>query len=209
MVTGNKISNMTLLSTNGEVTLPLSNGNWAVLYIYEGDFTPVSASDILALDSELHKFLAYDTNVYGVSTDSISSHLAFILSLKNQSRQGKAIDFELISDKNGELLKELGIGNGVESAVVIIDPEGVVRAISKGDTKSGINVTEAQRVLLSLKEILKNGVLTPANWTPGEQTLKPSPTTLDGAFSSERDARESGGYCTDWYICYNDTTLKI
>ena len=208
MTTGNKFTPATLPSTNGQISLPSNDGKWTVLYIYEGDFSPSSASDILALEKALPKFFAYDANVVAMSSDSIAAHLAWILSLRNQSRQGKSIGIELISDKNGVTQNALGIDAGNESAVIIIDPDGVVRHIKKGDTSSGINVTEIERELLALKEISEKSLRTPANWTPGSETLSHPPTTLDGALSGATKALQTGGYCVDWYICYNDTTLK-
>lgn len=208
MITGNRLTASTLPSTNGQISLPLDDGKWTVLYIYEGDFSPSSASDILALEKALPKFFAYDANVIAMSSDSVAVHLAWILSLRNQSRQGKSIAIELVSDKNGVTQNALGIDAGNESAILIIDPNGVVRHIKKGDTASGINVTEIERELLALQEISEKDIRTPANWTPGAETLSHPPTTLDGALGGATQALKTGGFCADWYICYNDTTLK-
>ena len=109
MNTGQKVTKFTALSTNGQIEFPKNNGLWTVLYIYEGDFSPTSATDILALQRALPKFLAHDSQIFAMSADSVASHLAWIMSLKNHDKNARPIEIELISDRFGKIANEFGI----------------------------------------------------------------------------------------------------
>ncbi len=209
MNTGQKVTEFTALSTNGQIDFPKNNGLWTVLYIYEGDFLPTSATDIQALDRALPKFLAHNSQIFAMSTDSVASHLAWIMSLKNHDKNGKAIEIELISDRFGEIAKSFGVQSKNDSGTFIIDPEGVLRAKNIHSSVTGINVTEIERELLALQTARYQYGQTPSGWTPGEDILDHPPRSLTSAMSNMSDKQALGGYCLDWYICYRqDTGLR-
>lgn len=208
MNTGNKVPSFSLPSTNGSIDFPI-NGKWTVLHIYEGDFLPVSAGEILALSKAMPKFRAHGAEVKAMSADSVATHLAWILSLRNQDRDGKTIDIELISDRFGEILKSYDMESELQSGTLIIDPDGVLRAFHKHSSSTGINVTEIERELLALQTARYQFGQTPAGWTPGEDILDPPPRSKTSALSNMSDKQALGGYCLDWYICYRqDTGLR-
>ncbi len=204
MNTGDKIKAVTLESTNGQLRFPPES--WTVLHIYEGDFLPVSATEILALDKAAPKFAAHGAKIYGISPDSTATHLAWILSLRNQNRDGKTIDIELISDRFGKLLQSLGMKSPSQSGTMIIDPNGIVRAYHKHSSSTGINVTEIERELIALQSAFAQSALTPSGWTPGEDMLLLPPVTKQQALFGAGENEQKGGYCLDWYICYNQDT---
>ena len=204
MNTGDKIQSVSLESTNGQLQLP--QGSWTVLHIYEGDFLPVSATEILALNKAAPKFAAHDAKIYALSADSTATHLAWILSLRNQDREGKVIDIELISDRYGEFLQTLGMESPRQSGTLIIDPDGIVRAYHKHTSSTGINVTEIERELIALQTAFAQSSQTPSGWTPGEDILLPPPVTKQDALFGADKNEQKGGYCLDWYICYNQDT---
>lgn len=206
MNTGDKIKDITLESTNGQLQFPPEN--WTVLHIYEGDFLPVSATEILALNKAAPKFAAHGAKIYGISPDSTATHLAWILSLRNQNKDGKTIDIELISDRFGKFLKRLGMESSSQSGTMIIDPDGIVRAYHKHTSSTGINVTEIERELIALQSAFAQSALTPSGWTPGEDMLLLPPVTKQQALFGAGENEQKGGYCLDWYICYNQDTGK-
>ena len=104
---GNKVPEITLDSSGGQVTLPIYE-NWSVLYYYPGDYQPTSETDILAFDAALPKFAAYNTNVYGVSPDSVPTHISWLMTLSNRKKEG-AVALELISDYDGIFSEYFGL----------------------------------------------------------------------------------------------------
>ena len=204
MNTGDKIRTTTLESTDGELQFP--HGKWTVLHIYEGDFLPVSATEIQALSKAAPKFAAHDAKIFALSPDSTATHLAWILSLRNQDRDGKTIDIALISDHYGEFIKTLGMENPRQSGTLIIDPDGIIRAYHKHTSSTGINVTEIERELIALQTAFAQSAQTPSGWTPGEDVLLSPPLTKHDALFGAGENEQKGGYCLDWYICYNQDT---
>lgn len=209
MQTGQKVNSFTALSTNGQIDFPQNNGLWTVLYIYEGDFLPTSATDIKELDRAMPKFMAHDAQIIAMSTDSVPSHLAWILSLRNQNKEGIPIKIELISDKLGKISEDFGVALQNESGTFIIDPEGVLRAKTIHSAVTGINVTEIERELLALQTARYQFGQTPSGWTPGEDILDHPPRSLSSTLTNMSDKQALGGYCLDWYLCFRqDTGLR-
>ncbi len=206
MQTGQKAPKFTALSTGGQIDFPKQNGMWTVLYIYEGDFSPNSASDILALNRALPKFLAHDAQIVAMSSDSVATHIAWIMSLRNHDKNGKPIDIELISDRFGEITKSYGMMGDNDIGTFVIDPEGILRSKNIHTSTTGINVTEIERELLALQTARFQYGRTPSGWTPGEDILDHPPRSLESALSNMSEKQALGGYCLDWYICYRQDT---
>lgn len=196
------------LSTGGKIDFPKRSGLWTVLYIYEGDFLPTSATDVLSLNRALPKFMAHDAEIYALSADSVASHISWIMSLRNHDKNGKAIDIELISDRYGKIAKSYGMQGENDIGTFIIDPEGILRAKNIHSSVTGINVTEIERELLALQTARHQYGQTPSGWTPGEDILEHPPRSLESALSNMSDKQALGGYCLDWYICYRQDTGK-
>lgn len=99
---------------------------YTVLYFYPKDNTPGCTTESIAF-RELHgQFLAADTEIYGISRDSIRSHDGF------KSKLG--LPFELISDPEEEVCNRFGVMKmknmygkqvrGVERSTFVIDAKG-------------------------------------------------------------------------------------
>ena len=58
----------------GDISLESYRGKYVVLFFYPLDFTFVCPSEILAFDKRLADFTALDTEVIGVSVDSVYAH---------------------------------------------------------------------------------------------------------------------------------------
>src|ERR1700757_2707252 len=76
-----------------------------VLAFYPADWTPVCASQLPNLNTDLERFGAYDAEVVGISVDSIPSHTAW------QKKEIGILGFPLASDfyPHGEVAKKFGI----------------------------------------------------------------------------------------------------
>ncbi len=161
-------------------TIKLSDykGKYVVLYFYPLDFTFVCPTEIIAFDEKLHEFTKRNTEVLGVSVDSQYSHLAWNNTPRNKGGLGN-VKYPLVADLNkniarsyGVLLEEAGIAL---RGLFIIDKEGIVRHLLINDLPLGRSVDEAIRILDALQYVEKHGEVCPADWKPGEATMKPDP----------------------------------
>jgi peroxiredoxin Q/BCP len=106
-------------------------GRWTVLYAYPKDSTPGCTTEACDFRDNLARVQAQGAQVYGISRDSLKSHLNFI------AKQN--LPFRLLSDPNLALLKPLGAFGrkvmygkemeGIIRSTFLIDPKGVIRHI--------------------------------------------------------------------------------
>ena len=153
-------------------------GKYVLLYFYPLDFTFVCPTEIIAFDEKLAEFKKRNTEVLGVSVDSQFSHLAWNKLERTKGGLG-GVRYPLIADLNkniarsyGVLLEDAGIAL---RGLFIIDKEGIIRHLLVNDLPLGRSVDEAIRVLDALQFVEKHGEVCPANWQPGEATMKPDP----------------------------------
>lgn len=109
-----------------------------VLYFYPKDRTPGCTREAIDFDRLLDDFHAADTEVIGMSVDSLDSHNEFSIQC--------GLRFPLLSDEEGKLGSQLGILNekGLTKRVTfVIDKTGVVRQIYEVKSVDG----HAQEVL--------------------------------------------------------------
>jgi len=129
---GQKAPPFTLPATGGEpVDLLGLKGRKVVLYFYPKDDTSGctrQAQDFQALKEE---FKAADSEIVGVSADSVASHDRF--------RAKYALDFTLASDEDTSVLEAYGVWversmygrkyKGIERTTVLIDRDGVIARV--------------------------------------------------------------------------------
>ncbi|GAB6933644.1 peroxiredoxin [Calditerricola satsumensis] len=155
----------------GKVKLSDYKGKWLVLFFYPLDFTFVCPTEITALSDRYEDFKDLDCEIIGVSTDSKYSHKAWINTPRDANGLGK-LKYPLASDQLHTVSRDYGVyleDQGVAlRGLFIIDPEGIVRYQVVHDLNVGRDVDEVLRVL----QALQTGGLCPANWKPGQETLK-------------------------------------
>ena len=122
-------------ATSGQtVSLASLKGKQVVIYFYPKDSTPGCTTQGQGFRDQLNAFKAANTEVFGVSRDSLKSHENF--------KAKQAFTFELISDKEEALcqlfdvikLKKL-YGKeymGVDRSTFLIDKNGVLRQEWRG-----------------------------------------------------------------------------
>ena len=126
---GKKVINFKADSTNKEdFILKEHIGSFLVIYFYPKDNTPGCTQEGLDFSDNYKKFKNINTKVFGVSRDSIKSHINFINKFKYK--------FDLISDENEYLcnlfnvIKEKSMYGkkymGIERSTFIIDPKGIL-----------------------------------------------------------------------------------
>lgn len=102
MIKENKLlKDFKLPSTNGKIFhLKKDLKQNLIIYVYPKDNTPGCTTESIEFAKEYKKFKKFNTEIIGVSKDSIESHLKFKSKFK--------FPFELLSDENIKLIKELG-----------------------------------------------------------------------------------------------------
>ena len=132
------------------------------------------------------------------------------MNIQNLNYQGLGnveIDFPIIEDITMEIAKKYGmIQPGMSDtktvrAVFIIDPNGIIRTILYYPLTTGRNIEEIKRIIMALQKTDEEGVVTPANWLPDDDTIIPVPNTYLEA--KQRILYPStNAYCLDWYMCF-------
>lgn len=88
------------------------------------------------------------------------------------------IQYPLIADLNKSIAHDYDVllpGGIALRGLFLIDQEGIVRHQVINDLPLGRSVDEALRMVDALQYFEKNGEVCPANWKPGELTIKPTP----------------------------------
>ncbi|MCP9799540.1 peroxiredoxin [Synechococcus sp. RedBA-s] len=170
------------------VSLSQYRGKYVVLFFYPLDFTFVCPTEITAFSDRYGDFTSRNTEVLGVSVDSQFSHLAWIQTDRKKGGIGD-IAYPLVADLKKEIASAYSVLDedaGVAlRGLFIIDPEGVIQHATINNLAVGRNVDETLRVLQAFQYTQANpDEVCPANWTPGEKTMKPDPVGSKEFFSA-------------------------
>jgi peroxiredoxin 2/4 len=208
---GEAAPKFTAESTNGNITFPDNNNSkWTILFSHPADFTAVCSSEILELAAMQDDFEKLNTRLMVISTDAVTSHIAWIKSLesiKYKNREQVKINFPLISDKSLDISRKYGMIHSYSSAtkdvrgVFIVDSDNKIEAIFFYPMNVGRNMEEIKRTLVALQTAGKNNVLTPANWEPGQDVMIPSPKTSDDADKLQKK-KDPKLYNFSWYMWF-------
>jgi peroxiredoxin (alkyl hydroperoxide reductase subunit C) len=171
-----------------EISLSQYKGKYVVLFFYPLDFTFVCPTEITAFSDRYSDFSSKNTEVLGVSVDSQFSHLSWIQTARNQGGLGD-INYPLVSDLKKEIATAYNVLDDAEGVALrglfIIDPDGVIMHSTINNLPVGRNVDETLRVLQAFQYVQANpDEVCPANWTPGEKTMKPDPEGSKEYFSA-------------------------
>jgi peroxiredoxin (alkyl hydroperoxide reductase subunit C) len=185
-------------TTLGERRLSDYRGQWLLFFAHPADFTPVCTSEFIALAKAYPEFQAARCELLGLSVDSLFSHLAWVRAIHKEF--GVEIPFPIAEDSGLYIAHAYGMvhpaatSSATVRATFVIDPEGLIRAITWYPMTVGRNVAELLRLVLALQAGDAHGALTPENWHPGEPLLDAIPSTY-------ADAKHAAGLAgaTDWY----------
>ncbi|WP_256890314.1 peroxiredoxin [Acidomonas methanolica] len=185
-------------TTKGEKSLDDYRGRWLVFFAHPADFTPVCASEFIAFSKAYDAFQALDCDLLGLSVDSLFSHIAWVSSIHD--RFGVEVPFPIVEDPSMAIARAYGMLHpGADSsatvrASLVIDPNGLIRAITWYPMNVGRNVEELLRLVSALQLSEREQVFTPAGWTPGDAVLAPPPLT-----APDPKAWSPSGEQPDWY----------
>ncbi len=190
------------ITTHGRKTLEDYKGKWLILFSHPADFTPVCTTEFIGFQERKDQFDAMNCELLGLSIDSVHSHNAWTLNIKEKF--GVDIQFPIIADLDMKVAQSYGMiheaaaDTSAVRATFIIDPEGILRAMVYYPMSNGRQIDEFVRLLKGMQTSDANACATPENWREGEKVIVPPPATID-----EAKARlESNEYeCTDFYFC--------
>lgn len=205
-VIGDKAPSFRAMTTKGKINFPEDyHGKWVVFFSHPADFTPVCTTEFMSFANIADKFEELNTELLGLSIDSLPSHLAWtknIESIKWNGLENIKIPFPIVADISMNVAKSYGMIQTVANtqtvrAVFIIDPEGIVRTVLFYPMNTGRNMDEILRILKSLQLYDNEHLNTPANWQPGDDVLLGSPLTLEEA---EERINTDDVEALEWYL---------
>lgn len=135
-----------------EICLRDLRGKWIVLYFYPKDNTPGCTAEACDFSEAAPDFSTLNAVILGVSADSTKSHRGFI--------EKKDLSITLLSDESTSMMQEYGVWAlkknygkeymGIVRSTIIIDPEGIVKAMWKS-----VKVKEHARIVKERLEALQ------------------------------------------------------
>ncbi len=163
-------------------------GKYVVLFFYPLDFTFVCPTEIIAFSDRIDEFEKIGAKVVGASIDSKFTHLAWKNTPRNAGGLGE-IKYPLLSDLNKDAADAYRVllPDGVAArGLFIIDDKGILQSYTVNNLGVGRNVDEALRLIQAYQYVAKHGEVCPANWKPGEKTMKPD---VEGSKAYFKDVR--------------------
>lgn len=149
-------------------------GKWLVLVFYPADFTFVCPTELEDMERHYAQFREAGAEVISMSTDTVFVHKAW----KDNSEAIGKIEYPMGADPSGRICRAFGTyieDEGVSlRGSFIIDPDGTLKAFEVHDNSIGRSAKELLRKLRAADFVRKSdGLVCPANWEPGAETLKP------------------------------------
>jgi len=133
-------------STKGKIRLSSFKGKRVVLYFYPKAFTPGCSRETQRFAEMYEKFRELNAEVIGISADKLPTQEKFF--------QKYNVNFPLVADPELNIIRAYGVlsdsGKSASRVTLIIDENGIVRAVIKGLKKAEEHVDKALEVLKSI-----------------------------------------------------------
>ncbi len=208
---GDPAPSFTAVTTQGNINFPQDyQGKWVILFSHPADFTPVCTTEFMTFASMAEEFKAMNTELVGLSVDSLYAHIAWLRKIQELEWNGMKdieVQFPLIEDIRMDVAKKYGMIQPNQSntqavrAVFIVDPKGIIRAMLYYPLTTGRNMDEIKRLILALQKADKDQVATPADWRPGQDTIVPTAGSC-GTAKERMESTDEDQYCLDWFMCF-------
>lgn len=203
------------VTTQGTIHFPEDyKGKWVILFSHPADFTPVCTTEFMTFGSMMEEFKALNTELIGLSVDSLYAHIAWLRKIQELEWNGKKgieITFPLIEDIRMEVAHKYGMMQPGASntqavrAVFIIDPQAKVRTILYYPLSTGRNFDEIKRIVQALQKADADQCATPADWRPGDDVIVPTAGSC-GTARERMENQSDEQYCLDWFLCFRKET---
>lgn len=214
---GDKAPSFEATTTQGQIKFPEDyEGKWVILFSHPADFTPVCTTEFMTFANLEDDFKALNTELIGLSVDSLYSHIAWLRKINELEWKGMKnleVKFPLIEDIKMDVAKKYGMIQPNQSntqavrAVFIIDPKGIIRTILYYPLSTGRNFDELKRILQALQKADKDNCATPADWREGDDYIVP-PAGSCGTAKERVESDDEDMYCLDWFMCFKKDKKK-
>jgi len=208
---GDKAPAFKAVTTQGPINFPEDyDGKWVILFSHPADFTPVCTTEFMTFASMADEFKALNTELIGLSIDSLYAHIAWLRRIQELEWNGHKnieVKFPLIEDIKMDVAHLYGMVQPGQSttqavrAVFFIDPEAKIRTILFYPASLGRNFDEIKRIILGLQKADKEKIATPANWQPGQDVIIPTAGSC-GVAKARMEDKSEDKYCLDWFLCF-------
>ncbi len=208
---GDAAPSFTAVTTQGPIHFPEDfKGKWVILFSHPADFTPVCTTEFMTFASMADEFKALNTELIGLSVDSLYAHIAWLRKIQELEWNGKKnieVKFPLIEDIRMEVANMYGMIQPGQSntqavrAVFIIDPQAKIRTILYYPLSTGRNFDEIKRIIQALQKADADKVATPADWRPGDDVIIPTAGSC-GTAKERMESKDDDKYCLDWFMCF-------
>nr|YP_009944611.1 2-Cys peroxiredoxin [Osmundea sinicola]QFR99905.1 2-Cys peroxiredoxin [Osmundea sinicola] len=159
----------------------LSNylGKYVILLFYPLDFTFVCPTEIIAFSEVYDQIYSLNAEILGISVDSEYCHLAW-MQLDRESGGVGDLKYPLVSDLSKQISLSYNVLNNEGKSLrglFIIDHLGIIQHVLVNNLDFGRSVAETLRTLQAIQYVQSNpDEVCPANWQPGNATIKNSPS---------------------------------
>jgi alkyl hydroperoxide reductase subunit AhpC len=182
---GDTAPNFTAETTEGRIDFHRWMGeSWAVLFSHPKDFTPVCTTELGSMAKLKPEFDKRNVKVIGLSVDPVEDHRRWAEDIRET--QGVALNYPLIGDSDLKVAKlyemlqaevsgtsagRTPADNATVRCVFVIGPDKKIKLMIIYPLTTGRNFRELLRVIDSLQLNAKHKVVTPADWTPGNDVI--------------------------------------
>ena len=158
-----------------EVTKDDVLGHWSLFFFYPADFSFVCPTELEALQDKYEEFKQADAEIYSVSEDTEFVHKAWA---EASDEIGK-VKYPMLADPAGKLARMFDVldeeAGQAYRGVFIVDPDGKIQSYTINNMGIGRSAEEILRTLQAAQFVREHGDrVCPANWKPGDDTIKPS-----------------------------------
>lgn len=208
---GDTAPSFNAVTTQGNINFPEDyKGKWVILFSHPADFTPVCTTEFMTFASMADEFKAMNTELVGLSVDSLYAHIAWLRRIQELEWKGMKnveVKFPLIEDIRMDVANKYGMMQPGQSntqavrAVFVIDPESKIRTILYYPLSTGRNFDEIKRIIQALQKADQDKVATPADWRPGQDVIIPTAGSC-GTAKERMESKDDDKYCLDWFMCF-------
>lgn len=164
-----------------KISLNDYEGKYLAIIFYPFDFTYVCPTELISFSDSLEKFKAIGADIIAISTDSHFTHLAWTKTPRSQGGVG-GLKIPLLADISKRISKSYGVlvedeldelYGAALRGLFIVDGKGTIRSLQINDAPVGRSVEETLRLIQAFQYSDQFGEVCPANWKPGDKTIKP------------------------------------
>lgn len=151
---------------------------YTILMTHPKDYTPVCTTELGKAESLVHAFRKRGVKLLALSGDSIEDHKGWSKDiLAREGKSGEMMSYPIIADENLVITTMLGLMDSQDDlpgrGLIVLDKDARVRLALLYPTTVGRNFDEVLRIVDALCLVDTQGIVTPANWQPGDKVILP------------------------------------